>query len=639
MPKKKTIKKVPMPKTITFNADGWLSNTAIVGLYNIMPDQVILHDDSIEIPTDSLKDYPEALFNYFAEEYPTVNKPLNMLKYRNLVDEPMNDRDSFNKVFQTVNKTIVPYLSTNSTLNCLGLDGVTILTNAKKTKKWIQLNQDYQDFVKQVEKLIDPKPVKSKKTNEKRTAAANQYFDEHKKEIINTVVDYINNATDLIQDHLPILVQRYYGFRYIKKVWTAKFLNKNTASITHPLENVIEDFLQPALDYLTTKHLDEEPLQYCSHCGNPLYKSDLTTKPNNKKNTKLSYKWLYFGVDETRKTNHFWDHNIQSDMCPVCRLIYSAIPAGIVFANNQSIFVNDNHSVQTLIDTNNTIKQSIQSAVNSDNNQQNIWATIFRAFAEQQQKANLRSQNNIQIINAQYNGEKTHYRFLNISSIANEIIEIINSHSFDTKNHGTKTWLSGLSSAHIKQFQGQDYYSLYDLVVDHILKAQRLDNLIHTLITLKAANNQNAYFSITQIKYIMHINNAILTALHNRQANINQRRNDMSIPDPNSIDPRDLKTSWYVGYQISQHYHKENPKKASTVALQLNNDLRVNNLQAFMQKLMTICAVYTLQVPMCLAKSINNPDLFKQYADNLLTGLLTTPKSNETETDQSINSK
>ena len=77
MPKKKTIKKVPMPKTITFNADGWLSNAAIVGLYNIMPDHVILHDDSIEIPTDSLKDYPKALFNYFAEEYPNVNKPVN----------------------------------------------------------------------------------------------------------------------------------------------------------------------------------------------------------------------------------------------------------------------------------------------------------------------------------------------------------------------------------------------------------------------------------------------------------------------------------------------------------------------------------------------------------------------------------
>ena len=120
-------KKIQLPDTITFKADGWLENAAIVGWVNIMGDDVIIHDDSIEIPTNTLKDYPEKFFNYFAEQYYDRNKPLKMLEKQNLIDEPMEKRKDFIKVMQKTNDTLHDYLSTTSTLNTLKLDNVTIV--------------------------------------------------------------------------------------------------------------------------------------------------------------------------------------------------------------------------------------------------------------------------------------------------------------------------------------------------------------------------------------------------------------------------------------------------------------------------------------------------------------------------------
>lgn len=618
-------KKIQLPDTITFKADGWLENAAIVGWVNIMGDDVIIHDDSIEIPTNTLKEYPEKFFNYFAEQYYDRNKPLKMLKKQNLIDEPMDKRKDFIKVMQKTNDTLHDYLSTTSTLNTLKLDNVTIVET--KSRSYLQFDEDYKLFAKDTLKEINPKPVKSNRTNKKRQDDAEQYFNNHQTELIKNLKDYINATTNLIQQHIDILTQRYLSYLIVNKAWTASFLLSNQSKVLTPLDGMNKDFVMPAIDHLTTDHGNKKPSEYCPHCGRPIY----TAKEGN-------YSWLNFGVYEKDKTNNFWNYNVQSDMCPVCKLIYSAIPAGLSFSFDQSIFINDNRSIQTLIDTNNNIKQSIQSAITSNQHNISLWSKTFDAFNEQKQKANLRSQNNIQIINAQYNGDKTHYQFINFSSIANEIMQIINNHSFNTKEHGTKTWLSALAGASIKQFRGNDYYNIYDIVTNHILNAQRLDSLIQDLITLKANNDQNAYFSVNQIQCIIKINRAILIALYQRQAHLSQRRTNMSIPDTTKINSNDLKITWAIGQKIAQQYQKENPKKIRSLALQLNNDLRANNLHSFMYKIMTVCANYTISAPNCLAKTIDNVDLFKQYADSLLTGLIanidTDKKSNTNATEK-----
>lgn len=618
-------KKIQLPDTITFKADGWLENAAIVGWVNIMGDDVIIHDDSIEIPTNTLKDYPEKFFNYFIEEYPEQNKPLNMLEYRELANTTIKGKETLSDVIKKVNDTLHKYLSDKSTINTLKLENVTI--TKKGNREYLQFDEDYKLFAKETLKNIDPKPVKNKKSNDKKTANAEQYFNDHQATLIKTVKNYINQACNLIQAQLGALSRRYYSYLYINKAWTDSFLRQSESSKISPLDGMTETFLQPAIDFLTNKSTKKEPNEFCANCGRPIYR----------KNDANGYSWLNFGVDIDRKTSHFWNYQHQSDMCPLCKLIYSAIPAALSFSLDQSIFVNDNRSIQTLIDTNNNIKQSIQSAITSNDHDKNIWSKTFAAFNEQKQKANLRSQNNIEIINAQYDRDKTHYQFINFSSIANEIMQIINSHSFDTNEHGTKTWLSSLTSASIKEFRGNDYYNIYDIVVNHILNAQRLDPLIQDLITLKANNDQNAYFSVNQIQCIIKINRAILIALYQRQAHLFQRRTNMSIPDTTKINANDLKITWAIGQKIAQQYQKENPKKIRSLALQLNNDLRANNLNSFMYKIMTVCANYTISAPNCLARTVDNTDLFKQYADSLLTGLIANinpdkkPNNNSTE--------
>ena len=55
------------------------------------------------------------------------------------------------------------------------------------------------------------------------------------------------------------------------------------------------------------------------------------------------------GVDVKRKTNGFWNFNVDLSPCPVCNLIYACIPLGFSGYAGEGFFVNDASSVRSLI--------------------------------------------------------------------------------------------------------------------------------------------------------------------------------------------------------------------------------------------------------------------------------------------------
>ena len=52
------------------------------------------------------------------------------------------------------------------------------------------------------------------------------------------------------------------------------------------------------------------------------------------------------GFDVSRKSSHVWEFNNDVAVCPICKLVYSCVPAGITYIIGSGIYINDNSSMK-----------------------------------------------------------------------------------------------------------------------------------------------------------------------------------------------------------------------------------------------------------------------------------------------------
>ncbi len=101
-------------------------------------------------------------------------------------------------------------------------------------------------------------------------------------------------------------------------------------------------FVEPVAEYL---NVDKSKLKYtCFSCDRRMkdFQNDLSFLNST-------------GFDVNRKSSHVWDFQNDVAVCPICKLVYSCVPAGISYLYNKGIYVNDNSSMRNAIDINNKI--------------------------------------------------------------------------------------------------------------------------------------------------------------------------------------------------------------------------------------------------------------------------------------------
>ncbi|MBC1976856.1 Cas8a1 family CRISPR/Cas system-associated protein, partial [Listeria booriae] len=135
-------------------------------------------------------------------------------------------------------------------------------------------------------------------------------------------------------------------YSVINKGWEGvSFLYQKTKFID-PYEDYENAFLKPVFEYLDT---DLSKSKYnCFICNQPI------------KNLNLGLSFMNdIGFDIKKKTSHVWDFNNDVATCPVCRLIYSCVPAGFTYVYGEGMFVNDSFSIDKLLDVNVHMRESI----------------------------------------------------------------------------------------------------------------------------------------------------------------------------------------------------------------------------------------------------------------------------------------
>ena len=287
------------------------------------------------------------------------------------------------------------------------------------------------------------------------------FYEDLKKFKKSTIENYKDNIKIILndlenKDLKEIFLIKDLSYFVIRNFWNdISFLNR-TNKTKDPKEEFKKCFEDPLKEYLSKEPTGNE---YCCECGSAI-----------KGNSKMKSSYVVtLTKDFARKNSNYWNFKPNCYICPKCNFIFSLIPLGFSAYNRAFIFINQNNSVNTLINTNDDI---------FSNNELQSYQK-FNEIINKITEKNLEKLSNIEVITNF--GIEAGYDFNIISK--NILMKI-------KYNYKRLESLSKKSAIKI----GQDYLNIYDETMRRILNNYSLYPLIDELMLL-SLNDDTKYAS------------------------------------------------------------------------------------------------------------------------------------------------
>ena len=370
-------------------------------------------------------------------------------------------------------------------------------------------------------------------------------------------------------------------YSIIKNSWNGVcFLNPQSKEL-----NVYKDyrdyFIEPVKEYLTE---DNTKYKYnCSVCDRKI------------KNLKNHLSFLNAtGFDVDKKSSHVWDFTNDIAVCPICKLVYSCVPAGITYVYDRGIYINNNSTMKNSIDTNYIIKQDVLKNDNMSNKL--TYKALIESIENKSRGSLIYEFLDIQVV--RYEDEK--YKF---NILSNRTLNIIKQSEKD---------LDKLLNAGFKEIN--TYFSIYELVLDRIFNSQNLFTLIHKLLVYRLSQPKNCYFNTSHIVKILNVNILFL-----KEAGYMQ-----------TTDKDIVKLGNSAGYYLKEKYKSKGASdKLNGIAYRMLNALKTNNVDSFMNTLLN-CYLYVKDsVPKIFLDTLRNDEDFKTIGYAFVAGIIEGKKEEE----------
>ncbi|WP_432407980.1 type I-B CRISPR-associated protein Cas8b1/Cst1 [Wukongibacter sp. M2B1] len=541
---------------IRLEMNDWLYNAGLVGLYSILKHsgdivEPKVQQQYIEFNLSVLDGFEEKYFKYFIDKYEKYLSWHKIVSYGDVINyyEDNNfehfgekDLESLNKYIKDVIKKYLKSASYKSAYDLIDskhniLDYVSEI-NAVKLKK----KENIED------KIFEIKDIFSK---------------------LKIIIAYCNKL-----ENKRYLAGKNVIYTMIKNSWNGIcFLNPQTKE-----KDIYLDYKSYFVDTIRSYMEDNrEKYKYkCFICDREIsdLKNDLSFMNN-------------IGFDVSRKSSHVWNFNNDVAVCPICKLVYSCIPAGITYVYNKGIFINDNHSFDRLVNINSKIRDEILKE--QDMNQTLTYKALVNSIQEQVNNKLKYELSDIQIV--RYEDEK--YRF---NILSRKMLKTINK----VKDDLNKIINSGYREINT-------YFNIYPLVMDRILNNQNMFTLIHKLLAYKLSKPKECRFGISHIMRIININSKSLEGLGYM----------------GKIDEKVIKNGNRAGYYLRERYSDKGAKdKLNGISYRLLNALKTNNKNMFMDTLLN-CYLYAQKtVPAIFMEALKDEEKFKTIGYAFVAGLI-----------------
>lgn len=310
-------------------------------------------------------------------------------------------------------------------------------------------------------------------------------------------------------------------------------------------------------------------------------------------NTNFSFDltWLNdTGVDGSRKSAHFWNFNSDINICPICNLIYSCIPAGFTFLNMKGFFVNANTNTKTLINSNKNNENSyLDSSMDISALEMKSYFQIAKAYENLGVEKLNKEIENIQIVKIDTTNKRI-YTFNQLNKKSAYIIFL------------SKKELEAVLSTKIK-LGDKEYLSLYDEIIRRIFNNQNMYDILSNCINYKLQGKT----SIFSAEKIMKIQSNILKIKFKMEGAIMEKSIEHC-----KFCGRDLKSK----YEIQK---KEN--KIKTITYRALNALKTKNASKFLDIVINAYMTIGEPVPNIFINTLKNEDMLLAYGFAFVLGI------------------
>ena len=583
-----------MDEKIELKLKDYLFNAGLLGFINILGEET-KNNGELEIDNKNrlirfspkvLENFEYKYFDFFIKRYGktlTYGKILEFEKYIDEFEENGEKIKSINEL-KMINDKITFFKAKIKS------------ESYKKAYDFIEKNGT--NKILEMEKEL--KKIKEPKEN------VNEISDDDVKnnlKIMKEIIDFFKKKiTDKEGNAKNYLAAKNVAYVIINNAWSSvSFLNRaNSAKDIY--EEYKSYFVEPALEYINA---DKSKFKYkCTISNMPMkdYKNTLGFLND-------------IGFDVNRKPSHVWNFVNDIAVTPLVTLIYSCVPAGFIYGADKGIFVNANHNIDQLYKINNGIAYNILED-KSEEKDINLYKNLLKEIKKEKDNTKYEL-SDIQIVKL----EEGHYKF---TLLSRGILKLLSENKEKLDDLLDKWYLID-----------KRYFNLYDTTITELLNNQNLFSLINKLCYYKISKAKLSC-KLKNIEDLLKINLDYIRRLKkmDKQEIIEKKENKKTSEELTEKDIFYIRRDAMI---FREEYIKKsgNDKKIGSLLYRLQNALRINNVDMFMDALISAHAYAGKNISSLFAKALLNDENFQTLGHGFLLGLLGEDKSkNENKTDK-----
>ena len=583
-----------MDEKIELKLKDWLFNAGLLGFINILGEEA---KDNGELEIDDknrlirfsrkvLENFEYKYFDFFIKRYGktlTYGKILEFDKYIDEFEENGEKIKSINEL-KMINDKITFFKAKIKS------------ESYKKAYDFIEKNGT--NKILQMEKEL--KKIKEPKEN------VNEISNDDVKnnlKIMKEIIGFFKKKITYKEGNVKnYLAAKNIAYVIINNAWSSvSFLNRANAA-----KDIYEEyksyFVEPALEYVNA---DKSKFKYkCTISNMPMkdYKNTLGFLNDT-------------GFDVSRKPSHVWNFVNDIAVTPLVTLVYSCVPAGFIYGADKGIFVNANHNIDQLCNINNGIAYNILEDESEERNI-NLYKNLLKEIKKEKDNTKYEL-SDIQIVKF----EEGHYKF---TLLSRNILKLLSENKEKLDDLLDKWYLID-----------RRYFYLYDVTITELLNNQNLFSLINKLCYYKISKAKLSC-KLKNIEDLLKINLDYIRRLKkmDKQEIIEKKENKKTSEELTEKDVFYIRRDAMI---FREEYIRKsgNDKKIGSLLYRLQNALRINNVDMFMDALISAHAYAGKNISSLFAKALLNDENFQTLGHGFLLGLLGEDKSkNENKTDK-----
>ncbi|MBL7574521.1 CRISPR-associated protein Cst1 [Peptoniphilus asaccharolyticus DSM 20463] len=564
-----------MSKNIELKVSDWIYNVGLLGLYNILEykdEFVEVKKDGISFELEALEGFEEYYFKYLIKKYYSTLSINKINSFENIIS---NWEDEDFKVFD------------EKSLETLNLQ-------IESVKKYITSNSyksAYQLIDSEFNPLIKEKQLKKIKLSKKDTIEGRLEDIKNQVSILNEIIEYFKR-----KDSIKYIGAKNVMYTLIRNAWdNVSILNRQNKN-PDMYDEVANYFVKPAIEYLDGYEKSKNKDKYlCMSCGSriPSLNNDICFIRE-------------LGFDTKKKNSHVYDFNNYVGICPMCKLVYTCIPAGFTYAYNRGLFVNYSNNFKSLIEINNNIKEDVFKETSKNTS---IYYAIQKNMDEKSNEDMKYELSDVQIVRFFRNIDSDQVKY-SFNILNRPIQRVINECS------GSLKFIRG---AYFEE--GKKNVYVYNEVMNNLFNNQNDFLIIHKMLHYKISNPDKTRYSSEHIQNVIRINNSYLREV----GYMNDKSNG-----------KYLYFSRVSGENLRASYKKMDAvEKLNGIAYRMLNALKTSNKHAFMDTLIKASMYANEAIDDIFSNTMEDDLKFKNAGYSFITGML--GKQNNSKNDSEDN--